>query len=807
MAAMAAAWPAVADDEYIRWRETAPNEYSAAFWVKFDKLPSGGNPFREFAVAADAEGRVGITLKALPTEVKGDFVFPGRTRVAKGEWHHVEIAYSRIRQRATFYMDGKFEWENDNLHLPKVKFADLDNTAFTGEVKGLVTYPHFLHSEELAISGSSQREKACAEAKALKGGLARDVPKALFGWADELARRADALAAKEATIAEVKALERDSSNLAAFAKKDKAGLADAFAVWVVRPMTQEPILPWTMPTYGEVADKMRVFVCKDEYETASVVVSAFKPLTIRKVSVGDLRGPGGAVIPSAEADVKLVKRWYRTGGAFMAYFRDSRTRLLVPDLLVNDDDLIRVDETERRNYMRFDYPTGRRYVDTSDPVNTYHQSWNANVPFKDAATLQPAKIPSAGRNLQYVITFHAKKDARPGLYGGALTIDTDAGSKDIAVEFKVLDVELPIMGSTYYDLKKPYISHVNSLPAPEGRTRADKLKFLETMIKDAKRHNLYHMSDLWNAPEKIKLAREAGMVPDRVFSSGWGRPIFWPNYLAGVNLEEITDAEREQAIRCSLRQQEKSEAAFQKEFPNSFEYWLYHSESSAWYTLGYDQGEERAVMSLLPRKRLFAHGWDNNSWWGTDTQDMHSSVVISREEADRWHSTGGEMINYADPFPGSENPVWFRRRPGMQMYKARMDGQMMHGWRQGRTPWNEWAVDWGGDGTYRNFCMSYPQQGGSLYKLCAGAFREAYDDVRYATRLKQLATANLEAHDDYLKREAQRALRWLEKFDGAEGDLDTFRASAAARMVVLLRQIKARGGVMPDPDEAIREVL
>ena len=55
IAAMAAAWPAVADDEYIRWRETAPSEYSAAFWVKFDKLPSGGNPFREFAVAADAD--------------------------------------------------------------------------------------------------------------------------------------------------------------------------------------------------------------------------------------------------------------------------------------------------------------------------------------------------------------------------------------------------------------------------------------------------------------------------------------------------------------------------------------------------------------------------------------------------------------------------------------------------------------------------------------------------------------------------------------------------------------------------------
>ena len=135
------------------------------------------------------------------------------------------------------------------------------------------------------------------------------------------------------------------------------------------------------------------------------------------------------------------------------------------------------------------------------------------------------------------------------------------------------------------------------------------------------------------------------------------------------------------------------------------------------------------------------------------------------------------------------------------MYRTGLDGHMMHGYRQGRTPWNEWGEDWGGDGNYRNFCNCYPMQGGALMKLCWEGTREGYDDIRYLTRLTQLAQANLDSKDPDLLREAKRAMLWIEKTDGLATDLDALRAGTAERIILLQDQIKKHGGTLP-PAEA-----
>ena len=62
---------------------------------------------------------------------------------------------------------------------------------------------------------------------------------------------------------------------------------------------------------------------------------------MKRVALSDLRAPNGKVIPAAEVDIKLVKRWFRSGGAWLSYHSDRRQRNLTPDLLVNDDALIR----------------------------------------------------------------------------------------------------------------------------------------------------------------------------------------------------------------------------------------------------------------------------------------------------------------------------------------------------------------------------------------------------------------------------------------------------------------------------------
>ena len=86
---------------------------------------------------------------------------------------------------------------------------------------------------------------------------------------------------------------------------------------------------------------------------------------------------------------------------------------------------------------------------------------------------------------------------------------------------------------------------------------------------------------------------------------------------------------------------------------------------------------------------------------------------------------------------------------------------------------------------------------GTLYTISWEGVREAYDDLRYATRLRQLASANLDAESEPLRREAKRAQIWLERLDGATSDLDMVRAGLIERILILQETIKRHGGVIP----------
>ena len=102
-----------------------PDECSIGLWVCFDggwfsAAESHGSPSAAFVLRRGKDGRVNVTLKALPTEVLGDFSLYGRDVVPKGEWHHYEITYSRVTKRATLAIDGRFQWENDCLNLPRL---------------------------------------------------------------------------------------------------------------------------------------------------------------------------------------------------------------------------------------------------------------------------------------------------------------------------------------------------------------------------------------------------------------------------------------------------------------------------------------------------------------------------------------------------------------------------------------------------------------------------------------------------------------------------------------------------------------
>ena len=714
------------------------SEMSAGFHVTFANLPSAKSPVTgPFSVTAEADGRITVVFHARPTDLAGDFTCSTTTRVKPGERHHLELSYSTMRRRVALFLDGAYEFENDRLIIPLLKGGKAE-IVDAKAVQDLKVYPYALPCEELTplADGSGK------------------------------------------TVADARRSERDAVKRRVFA--DVKGPA---VIYVVPPYSQEIFLPYDLPRRGKLGGDLDVYACPDQEVAGSLLVFALKaPLTIGGAVFDDLRTPDGNVFDKANIDVRLVKRWYRAGGAWLTYHSDPRQRNLTPDLLMHDDAAIKVDELRARNYIRCDYPEGTRYIDVSDPAVPYER-WSGRVPFHDAKTLQPLTIGEWGRNQQFVITFSVPKGQAPGLYSGTLELK---GAGKVAVRLEVLPVDLPEQGSPAYDLRKSYISLHNSFPSALGPTLEKRRECALETMRQIRAHGMYHTSGMWDTPEHARLAREAGFGdPDRLFSGFCGSIPDWRALYPGRDPATLTLADKEAAARVIMRGLEPALAYRRMIFAKRPEdFILFYSETASYMRL-VDAQEGQAELARRAGYTVYSHIMnDEVARIAADVMDGTATTSIDERYARLWREAGGELINYADPFPGSENPEFFRRRVGLLMYKRGFAGDMMHEFYRELWPFHEFST--GGEiGGYRNFEMCIPTQDAFIWKLAYDGMREAMNDVRYFTALKRLAIKYRESPDEALRREARRQLVWLGAIDENTADLDMLRAATAARIIAL----------------------
>lgn len=713
------------------------SELSAAFSVKFDSLPSPAPlDCGPFAVSADADGHLTVTYFAQPTDLACDFACSTETRVKKGEWHHIETSFSRQRRRVALYMDGAFEYENDRKLVPWLKGGKV--SAPKG-VRDLFVYACELESEQLIPVRDGSRE----------------------------------------TVADAKNKARDEAKREAF--KDVKGPA---AIYVVPPYSQEIFLPYDLPKRGKLGGSLSVFACADQQVAGSLLVFALKaPLKIGGAKTEDLKSASGAVFPKDLIDVKLVKRWYRAGGAWLTYHGDNRQRNLTPDLLMYDDAAIKVDEVMKRNYIRLDYPEGPRYVDVSSP-DVDNERWSGRVPFHDARVLQPLEISEWGRNQQFLVTFTVPKGQAPGIYTGVLEL---TGAGRVPVSLEILPIDLPEQGSPYNNLGKSYISLNNSFPSALGPTlEARRACALDTM-RQIRSHGMFHTSNMWDTPEHAMLARAAGFGdPDRLFSEFTGKIPDWRGLYPGRDVATLSLADKAAAERYIMRGLEPALAYRRETFARRPEdFILFYSETASYNNLVKEQ-EGRAEMARKAGFTVYSHVMnDETVGIAGDVLDGTATTTILDKYAHVWNEAGGELVNYAYPFPSSENPEFFRRRVGVLMYKNNFAGDMLHECYREYWPFHEFCDINPEIGGYRNFEMCLPTQDRFIWKLAYDGMREAMNDVRYFTALKKLALKYRDSENEALRREAKRQLIWFAKIDENTVDLDMLRAAVADRILTL----------------------
>ena len=773
-------------------------EASCGFFVRFDKLPSRGEPTGLFGLSADKEGYLILTIPAAADDLVGDMEYRSKKPVGKGEWHHVAFTFSRQMRRFAFYLDGELQVENNTQWLPATGFGSRESGDFAGKTKHFVLYDISLTSDYLRPADNFARD--LAKAKALAEAAQKARGPAHRDWARKIAERADALLAKggEATTErEVFEVLRDASNAARLAEAVAANAAyragGPLIAMTVDPMSQEMFLPYHYPEDGELSGRLRIAAARGEYETGSVLVWALRPTKGVSIRLTDLRC-GDKVIPASDIDIKIVKRVYQTGGAWMTYHRDPRLRILTPNLLVNDDSIFKVDELRCRNYMRLSYPEGTVYADISDP-DAPVQYLTRHVPLLDAPKLQPLDIDEAGRNQQWILVFHAPKDATPGIYKGRLdlTVGDRAQEGALDVFFRILPIDLPDQPSSYENLDQVFFSDVNHFRQPLCVSHEAKVASARDVLANAKAHNVNHLNGIWGSPSMAKEALAAGFIPDYLFEAGarWDKINDWRSYFKETPAEKLTLEQKKEGMRLAKRAFKRRQDFLKSINPDGIPVSIFLSESGSYWRIA-DEQRERGEIAHDLGHIVFAHGGNANREFGLDVQDLQSDAGNpSRERAENWHAVGSAVISYCYPFPSSENPQMYRRWNGFERYKTyRYDGNMLHGFATGT--YDEFRDDPGGDGNYRNFCIAYKRRNGHIYTLAWEGWREAYDDLRYATKLKQLCIPLLYAKDLALRTEARKALGWLDRQDGSYTDLNALRRGLIDRILAIQARLEAK---------------
>jgi hypothetical protein len=113
---------------------------------------------------------------------------------------------------------------------------------------------------------------------------------------------------------------------------------------------------------------------------------------------------------------------------------------------------------------------------------------------------------------------------------------------------------------------------------------------------------------------------------------------------------------------------------------------------------------------------------------------------------------------------------------------ANYDGIAEYIWYEGFNIWNEFISP----ALYKNFNIVYPTANGVLDTVAWEALREGFDDVRYATLLKQLGDGAMKSPDVALATLGRECVFWLDIVDAETIDLDAFRAETADRIAKLL---------------------
>lgn len=570
-----------------------------------------------------------------------------------------------------------------------------------------------------------------------------------------------------------------------------ADLAQASESWkqapvcyyVVPPLSDIPRTPERHPGDGVAFGELAFIAAQGEFEPASLVVTPRRPVDQFLLRAGGLRGPNGAEIPAGAIDIKVIKVWYQSGAAWYGYFADALGRRLIPEMLLNDEDLVRVDSRTQDNYVRYDNKDGSVHYQWMSAnfmmVNDSFANQANQGLIRDADTLQPVVL-NPDEYKQFFVTLHVPAETPGGIYTGRIEMLADGKNAGfIPLRVRVLPFQLP-SPKTNYDQSKGFYLCLYGTASRNPR-----------ILRNLANHNALNPMGSPNVnpmnPEAfaadIALARETGIATRPLFSGVPG---------VGITADPENPTAEERRKLNVLRRQIAETAELTTRHLGHTDFYSYgvdeggpnviRREREAWRS-AHAAGGKVMVSSYLWQRLLFA----------LDYLVIPGMPVAKRaHEVRKFHEANPDALCgwYANPHSGPENPNYFRRIHGMQAYKADYDVSSNYCW--WRNNWNDMATPY--ENNLRNIVMVLGASDGVIDTLAWEGVREGLDDVRYATKLRDLSLDAMKSANGDIRLFGRRALGFLAYWDEQRDDLDAFRNEA---ITYILQLDKVLQGDMP----------
>ena len=573
----------------------------------------------------------------------------------------------------------------------------------------------------------------------------------------------------------------DAAVLASRIAADFPKAKEKFVHYAVPPMSNIQRLPDVYPTDGLADKAVQIIAAKDEYEPGSFLVYPFEDLGKVTFTLTPFKTKDGKTFPADKLDLKVIKVWYQNKNGWYSYFGDTGFKLC-PELLLNDEDLIRVDDEKKANYARLTNKDGsvtERWLNPPREMNEryydYHRKTYDFMPmregFQDAKTLQPVLL-EEGAFRNFFLTAHVTKDIAEGLYKGAVKL-TDKNGKElgsIPVHLRVLPFELPAPKSyvnperDYMTTSYSYISLPMIMEENGGNLELAK-KQLVAVLRDQAEHNqMFHWmhGKLAEVKFTIQAMKEAGMRTDVLF--GAPRVFFGPTEEVETTAKLLAKWYDENAGHHNvyLRFGDEPSAGWLVRARPVFE--AYQKQGFKFLIAGND---------VVFHKTGYLYDWHNA---GHDPTDSTATRL--------WNQLGRTQVAwYAHMHIGPENPAYNRMQYGMAPYLAGYSATCNYAHHFG--PYNDDSR------TYRPMVFAYGVYDGVIDTIQWEGYREGVDDIRYATLMTSLARKAGQSKDVKIRYAGMKALQYLASFPYDKGgDLNACRLEMV-RHILKLRDLLA----------------